>query len=110
MAAGFRLHAPVLRRSSSLRISSICHDRIGSQQGEELIPVGSHLDCSSVETEGVVPGPSSVPGIATHSSPTQTKSVEAVLFHRLHLNLHMLELHAWRLSSVRLGTPDSLFM
>ena len=87
MAAGFRLHAPVLRRSSSLRISSICHDRIGSQQGEELIPVGSHLDCSC-----------------------QTKSVEAVLFHRLHLNLHMLELHEWRLSSVRLGTLDSLFM
>ena len=31
-------------------------------------------------------------------------------FHRFHLNLRMLKLHAWRLSSVRLGTPDSLRM
>ena len=100
--------SPALGRSPSLCLSSDRHHKESSSQTEvfEELRVDSHR--SVLASEGMVPGPS---GTVVRRSITMSGRKDLLRqphFHRFHLNLPMLQLTAWRLSSDSPVRPVSL--
>ena len=91
--------SPTLGRSPSLCLSSNRHHKESSSQTEVLeeLRVDSHR--SVLASEGLVPGPSGTVVRHSHHTVRSKRSSKTDHFHRFHLNLPMLQLTAWRLSS-----------
>ena len=100
--------SPALGRSPSLCFSSDRHHKESSSQTEVLeeLRVDSHR--SVLASGGMVPGPSGTVVRRSHHTVRSKRSLRQPHFHRFHLNLPMLQLTAWRLSSDSPVRPASL--
>ena len=100
--------SPILGRSPSLRLSSDRHHKESASQTEVLEELRVDSHSSVLASEGLVPKSSGTIIRRSRHTVRSKRSSKTAPLHRVHLNLPMLQLTAWRLSSDSPSRPASL--
>ena len=105
---GDRRYAPELGWPSDLCLSSLRPPFSGPGEGPTVQRVGVNVDRPVLATSSLVPGPSRASGGDSLLPATTEGSSQTAPLHHYHLNLPVLQLTAWRISSNPRAIPDSL--